>query len=154
MQSLEKMSENRTKTRNWNDTLCPKMHELLQKALLTGSTWSISASHENIYEVHSDPSVHIDTALRLCSCGRWQHYGFPCAYATIVLHKTSHIIGKDLMQFIDPYFYVSFYKQAFAGSIHPVTTHGRDECSRSKPTILPPISKKLPGRPKKKKDPI
>ena len=83
----------------------------------------------------------------------WQHHGFPCTHAVAVLHKTSHITGKDIMEYVEPYFHVCFYKKSLEHSIHPVTYYGRVEHSVSKPSILPPISKKLPGRPKKERIP-
>ena len=150
---MEDIAEKRPECKKWNGLLCPIMHNWLQAALDKSSTWSIRTSNDNLYEVQRELAYVVDIALRTCFCGGWQHNEFPCSHAVAVLNNSSHLTEKDLMDYIEPYFYLSFYKKSLDMSIHPITTFNRVGNGIEDPQVLPPITQKLHGRPKNKRIP-
>ncbi|KAL7188701.1 hypothetical protein ACSBR1_038544 [Camellia fascicularis] len=57
---MNQMSKRRRKSTAWPKVLCPKMEARLVKAYNKGRGWIISQSNDNVYEVHSYPSVLVD----------------------------------------------------------------------------------------------
>ncbi|KAK4409571.1 hypothetical protein Sango_0030100 [Sesamum angolense] len=76
----------------------------------------------------------------------WDISGIPCRHATLgISHRR-----EDLDSYCDGRFFKENYMKAYKYSIHPVPDqifwpHGVDVT----PTLLPPIIKRMPGRPKK-----
>ena len=133
--------------------LVPMMHERLQNALDKGRTWRISCFSASLFEVHCEPSMFINIGQRICKCGKWQAHGFPCPHAVAVLTKNNHMSGEGIMDYIKPYFFTSYYDIAVLEPIHPIVTFGRNVNVTPEVVILPPITRKLPSRPKKKRIP-
>ena len=71
----------------------------------------------------------------------------------MVLLKSFLITQKAITDYIEPYFYVEHYKKCYSGFIHPVSTSNIGNDTIVDCFILPPIEKKLPGRPKSKRIP-
>ncbi|KAL7264973.1 hypothetical protein ACSBR1_002848 [Camellia fascicularis] len=59
--------------------------------------------------------------------------------------------GKNLNSFVKPFFHADMYHQAYSFLISPVPTVEKPLCSIEDAMILPPLSKRLAGRPKKNK---
>ncbi|KAL0305351.1 UNVERIFIED_CONTAM: hypothetical protein Sangu_3036500 [Sesamum angustifolium] len=76
----------------------------------------------------------------------WDISGIPCRHAALgISHRR-----EDLDSYCDSRFFKENYMKAYKYSIHPVPDqtfwpHGADVT----PTLLPPIIKRMPGRPKK-----
>ncbi|KAI3854897.1 hypothetical protein MKW92_008236 [Papaver armeniacum] len=79
-----------------------------------------------------------------CSCNRWKVYGFPCS------HDIQCILlsGKQVYDFVQPYFTSSWYKTLYSFAIHPVTDSEKEYESSENVRVIPPPVKKGPGRPK------
>ena len=150
IKTMKDMADMRLVCKKWKDVLCLEMYGRLQASLDVGRTWRVSSASEDLFEVHCEPSMLVNVALRICSCGKWQQDGFPCSHAATVINCCSHLSGKDLMEYIEPYFYTHFYQLALSGIIHPVVTFGRLD---NEICIFPPVTKKQPGMPKKKRIP-
>ena len=129
------------------------MHDILQASLDVGRTWRVSSASEDLFEVHCEPSMLVNVALRICSCGKWQQDGFLCSHATTVINCCSYQSEKDLMEYIEPYFFTHFYQLALSGTIHLVITFSRLDNDLNEICILPTVTKKQPRRPKKKRVP-
>ncbi|KAL7229050.1 hypothetical protein ACSBR2_007698 [Camellia fascicularis] len=71
--------------------------------------------------------------------------GYPCQHVVAAIFRS----GKNLNSFVKPFFHVDMYRQAYSFSIGPVPTVEKLVCSIDDAMILPPLSKKLAGRPKK-----
>ena len=69
IQIMTDMSDRKHAATIWTGALCPSMENRLQVALDEGSTWNISVSDNNCFEVHCHPSVFINTTLHMCSYG-------------------------------------------------------------------------------------
>ena len=95
--------------------------------------------------------MSMNTYLRKCSCGKWQENGFLCSHTVVVLSYSSNHTGHDLFEYIEPYFSKRFYEQSVAEVIHLVVTFNKSVNDMSHIAILPPITRKMIGRPKKRK---
>ncbi|XP_028056540.1 uncharacterized protein LOC114260592 [Camellia sinensis] len=65
---MRQMSKRRLKAQSWPGVVCPKMEDRLVKAYNKGRSWLLSQSNNEIFEVHSFPSVMVDVGRRTCSC--------------------------------------------------------------------------------------
>ncbi|XP_028119765.1 uncharacterized protein LOC114317252 [Camellia sinensis] len=144
---MRQMSKRRLKAQSWPGVVCPKMEDRLVKAYNKGRSWLLSQSNNEIFEVHSFPSVMVDVGRRTCSCFQWQIKGFLCAHAVIVIRNS----GLDLYDLVDPYYHVSEYWNSYACNIHPIPTVKKPPFSIEDYIIQPPAVKRPPGRPKKKR---
>ncbi|KAL7207324.1 hypothetical protein ACSBR1_029309 [Camellia fascicularis] len=64
---MNQMSKRKRKSAAWPGVLCPKMEARLVKAYNKGRAWIVSQSNDNVYEIHSYPSVLVDVDRRTCS---------------------------------------------------------------------------------------
>lgn len=143
---MNQMAIRRKEASKWGSVLCPNMDARLSTELDKGRTWRISMSSEYVFEVHSDPSVTVDISRHTCSCHKWQLNGFPCEHASVVIQNN----GLDLNYFIEWYFHVHSFQAAYADSIYPITTSDKPNNAYSEyEVILPPFTRRQPGRPKK-----
>ncbi|KAL7250308.1 hypothetical protein ACSBR1_012336 [Camellia fascicularis] len=120
LQIMNMRSDRRLLSSKWNKVLCPRMNSVLEKAFLDGRTWNVSLSSDNVFEVHCFPSVMVDLGS-----------------------------GKNLNSFVEPFFHADMYRQAYSFSIGPVPTVEKPVCSIDDAMILPLLSKRPAGRPKK-----
>ncbi|KAL7213768.1 hypothetical protein ACSBR2_016327 [Camellia fascicularis] len=70
---------------------------------------------------------------------------YPCQYAVAAIFRS----GKNLNSFIEPFFHADMYRQAYSFFIGPVPTVEKPLCSIEDAMILPPLSKRPAGKPKK-----
>ncbi|KAL7260417.1 hypothetical protein ACSBR1_006142 [Camellia fascicularis] len=57
---MEKRTKRRLKSSKWTSVICPKMEKKLESELQTGRSWIVSQADDNVYEIHSHPSVTVD----------------------------------------------------------------------------------------------
>ncbi|KAH7834878.1 hypothetical protein Vadar_020569 [Vaccinium darrowii] len=133
----------------WVGKICPKMDEKLHDAYQESRTWAVLPSGNGEFEVHSEPTVSIDIVRRTCSCQKWQQDGFPCCHAVGVITSA----GEDINSYVDPYYYTETYRASYSHSIHPIPTLWMPWQPTNEDIILPPLSKKPPGRPKSRRIP-
>ncbi|KAL7161112.1 hypothetical protein ACSBR2_041714 [Camellia fascicularis] len=145
LQIMNMRSDRRLLSSKWNKVLCPHMDSALEKSFLDGRTWNVSLSSDNVFEVHCFPSVMVDLGLRTCSCRKWEINGYPCQHAVAAIFRS----GKNLNSFVEPFFHADMYRQAYSFSIGSVPTVEKSVCSIDDAMILPPLSKRPAGRPKK-----
>lgn len=87
--------------------------------------------------------VYLDE--RRCSCRVWQVKGLPCVHAAAFIAFTR---DTDWGKYVDPYFTIQKYKEAYAFEINPLP--GKDQwMKKDGEKIYPPILKRPAGRPKK-----
>ncbi|XP_028121256.1 uncharacterized protein LOC114318534 [Camellia sinensis] len=94
---MRKITKRMELVNKWNDVICPQMESKLHDAFNTSRPWIVSSSGNDVYEVHSHPSVSVDISRRICSYGEWQLKGFPCVYGVGAIQKSEH----DLSLFVD-----------------------------------------------------
>ena len=65
-----------------------------------------------------------------------------------------HGIGRDVYEYVDEFFHVGCYKESYKESVLPVPSSERKDFDGSVgEAIKPPITKKQPGRDKKRRLP-
>ncbi|KAL7201215.1 hypothetical protein ACSBR1_033008 [Camellia fascicularis] len=146
---MEKMSKRKTKSSAWVGELCPKMEKRLMSEFKDSKHWIVSQSDDNIFEVWSHPSVLVDIGNRSCSCFQWQLNGFPCPHAVVAFRNS----GKNVYDYIEPFYHVMKHRAAYERSIHPIPTVAKPKFTPSDYLIAPPVYKRPPGRPKRKRIP-
>ncbi|KAG5551449.1 hypothetical protein RHGRI_009764 [Rhododendron griersonianum] len=108
--------------------------------------WEVRFSSPDVLEVLCNPSVKVDIGRHSCTCTQWQLNGVPCVHAVCAIKKS----GKSLNACVERYFHVECYREAYSRPIMPVPTLWKPEVSGDA-VILPPLSRKPPGRNKKKR---
>ena len=145
---MKQMSKRRKEGSVWNNEgICPEMNRRLEMAFNTGRTWTISTSSEYVFQVNAEKTVTVDLLDRTCSCGYWQINGLPCAHVVTAIAKS----GLNLKSYVDRYFHVEAYCDSYALSIFPVPTIEMPESSDVNCVIMPPSTKKAPGRPRERR---
>ncbi|XP_058217393.1 uncharacterized protein LOC131328469 [Rhododendron vialii] len=124
-----------------------KERELPVVDMVDLKTWKVIPSSADIFEVDTDPSVNVDIGRRTCSCCWWQLNGFPCCHAVCAIKYS----GKDLNLYVERYFHIESYREVYSKPIYPVASLWKGDVVDCGTSILPPLSKKPPGRPKKKR---
>ncbi|KAH7843974.1 hypothetical protein Vadar_023028 [Vaccinium darrowii] len=146
---MEQMSNRRVCAMKWNG-VCPVMDKKLAAAFNFSRSWTVTTSHANLFKVRCNPSVSVDIGLRTCSCGEWQINSFPCVHAVCALKKS----GKNLNEYVDRYYFVDMYKEAYLKCINPVPTLSKaDFIPTSDAVLLPPLTKRPPRRPRTERIP-
>ncbi|XP_028109702.1 protein FAR1-RELATED SEQUENCE 4-like [Camellia sinensis] len=140
-QIMTMRAERKVLATNWNGLLYLNMESHVREAYSNGCTWIVSQPNENIYEVHSFPTVLIDVGKRSCSCFQWQLNGFPCAHAVVAIQSSA----RDFSTFVEQFFTVDQYKAAYSGYIQPIPTVDKPSFSEDNFIIYPPVVKRPPG---------
>ncbi|KAL7259497.1 hypothetical protein ACSBR1_005400 [Camellia fascicularis] len=136
-QIMEQMSKCRMKSSKWAGQICPKMEKKLEAAYSSSRAWIVSQSDEDVYKVHSQPSVLVDMN------------GFPCSHAAVAIRNN----GWNINDSIESYYHVSEFKASYSESIHPIPTVKKPTIMSNQYIIAPPAAKSSPGRPKRKRIP-
>ncbi|KAI8572521.1 hypothetical protein RHMOL_Rhmol01G0205800 [Rhododendron molle] len=118
---MEKIAERSQLARKWNFSICPSMNKEL----------------ENSFQ----------TRLALVLIGSLE------AFLVAMLFAQSIIVEKDLKSYIDPYYLVETYREVYSLPIYPIPTLWKPVAggSEDKDSILPLLSRKPAGRPRKKR---
>ncbi|KAF7152728.1 hypothetical protein RHSIM_Rhsim01G0157800 [Rhododendron simsii] len=144
---MTSMCLRRERASKWEQVICPYGESRLEKLYDLVKTWKVIPSSADIFEVDTDPFVSVDIERHTCSCCWWQLNGFPCCHAVCVIKYS----GKDLNLYVERYFHVESYCQVYSKPIYPVASLWKGDVVDCGTSILPPLSKKPPGRPKKKR---
>ena len=102
----------------------------------------------NAFEVRNGSfSFKVKVDERTCSCRMWQLSGLPCVHGTAAILK----INKLPEQYVPNWFRKELYYATYHNYLSPVggIDFWPDQSQYSK--VLPPIVKKMPGRPRKKR---
>ncbi|GMQ06615.1 hypothetical protein CsSME_00051135 [Camellia sinensis var. sinensis] len=148
-QLMRQMSARRDQANKWNEIICPTFETRLMDSFNDSKSWQVSKANEDVFEVHSIPSVTVDVARRTCSCFKWQINGFPCDHAVIAIQKSR----CNLNDCVEHYFHVETYRAAYSGAIFPIPSVEKPPFDPTDFTIYPPTVKRPPRRPKKNRIP-
>ncbi|XP_014490468.1 uncharacterized protein LOC106753190 [Vigna radiata var. radiata] len=147
---MKMWATNRMKVTCMDFNVCPKIKKRLSKECQLSRYWIPSWSARRIFEVRHVSTVGnkftVDLDTHECSCRKWMISGIPCCNAV----ATMHYINLDPDNFIPTWFLKSTYEETYASIIYPVNDHLLWE-KTSFPDIMPPVKRKMPGRPKKKR---
>ncbi|KAI3841723.1 hypothetical protein MKX03_032201 [Papaver bracteatum] len=133
-----KISE--TMTSRLNPDYENKLNELTNE----GNYWIVIPAGDTLFEVVAYHRCAVNLETFHCSCNRWKVYGFPCSHAI----QCILLSGKQVYDFVQPYFTSSWYKSLYSFAIHPVPDSEKENESSDNVRVIPPPVKKGPGRPK------
>ena len=148
-QLMRQMSARRDQANKWNELICPTFETRLMDSFNNSRSWQVSKANENVFEVHSIPSVTVDVARRTCPCFKWQINGFSCDHVVIAIQKSRY----NLNDCVEHYFHVQTYRGAYSGAIFPIPSVEKPPFDPMDFTIYLPTVKRPPGRPKKNRIP-
>ncbi|KAL7240670.1 hypothetical protein ACSBR2_006340 [Camellia fascicularis] len=98
-QIMNQMSDQGRASSSWAGVICPKMEHKLEMAYKKGRSWTVSQSDNDVYEVHSHPSILVDICRRTCSCFQWQINGILCEHAMVAIRNSR----RDSNVLVEPY---------------------------------------------------
>ncbi|XP_028105168.1 uncharacterized protein LOC114304190 [Camellia sinensis] len=125
------------------------MEKKLVAAYNDSRPWCVSQANNDVYEVHSHPSVLVDVGKQTCSCFQWQINGFPCSHV-VVAFCNSEI---NIYDSIDRAFYIDTFRAMYSGTIYPIPTVEKPMFNPTEYFIAPSKVKRPHGRPKWKRIP-
>ncbi|KAL7263025.1 hypothetical protein ACSBR1_001237 [Camellia fascicularis] len=115
------------------------MEKKLVDSLKPAKSWDVIVASDTVLEVHSSISFYVDTGRQTCSCHEWQLNGFPCCLVVHALRSS----GRDVYDFIDPFFHVDCFRESYKESVYPVPSSERFDFDGAGSSIIkPPIMKK------------
>ncbi|KAL7193851.1 hypothetical protein ACSBR2_025480 [Camellia fascicularis] len=123
------------------------MDKKLEAEYKTSRAWIVSQSDEDVYEVHSQPSVLVDVNRRTCSCCQWQVNGFQCSHAVVTFRNS----GRNIYDLIESYHHVTEFRAMYSESIHHIPTVEKPTVTPNEYIIAPSATKHSQGRPKRKR---
>ncbi|XP_071699011.1 uncharacterized protein [Rutidosis leptorrhynchoides] len=95
---------------------------------------------------HKNEAFKVNEETRTCSCRMWQLSGIPCPHACSVIFA----LNKSPEDYIPAYFRKDMYMRAYTTYLKPVgemTTWVPNQQNK----LLPPPTRTMPGRPKRKR---
>ena len=94
-------------------------------------------------------AFNVEIDKKKCSCRQWQISGIPCPHSITAMY----FLNMNPDDFVSDAFRLSTYKKVYSFNIKPVK--GSDQWKKVKhTTCLPPVERRMPGRPRiaRKKD--
>ncbi|KAL7185894.1 hypothetical protein ACSBR2_027782 [Camellia fascicularis] len=152
VQIITRLSNRRAESKRWTTKLCPVMEKKLVDSLKLAKSWDVIIASNTVFEVHSSIiAFYVDRGRRTCSCHEWQLNGFSCCHVVHALRSS----GRDVYDFIDAFFHVDCFRESYKESVYLVPSSERFDFDGAGSSIIkPPITKKQPGRNKKKRIPF
>ncbi|KAJ0244431.1 F105 protein [Hirschfeldia incana] len=135
--------------------LTPSMEVKLEKECVNAQSLHVTSSSEDsdLFQVHGETYEVVNMAQCDCSCRGWQLTGLPCHHAVAVISCS----GRSPYDFCSRYYSVENYRLTYSVSINPVPLLEGDMCRESSGgdvmKVMPPQTRRPPGRPPKKKTP-
>ncbi|XP_039138740.1 uncharacterized protein LOC120276066 [Dioscorea cayenensis subsp. rotundata] len=132
----------REQSQRWERRLCPVIHRKIEELVEESRNLLVGRSDGDHFEVVDQKNYCINLNAWTCSCCMWQVYGIPCKHACAAILQTD----TNIHRYIDDYFTVDSYRQAYAEAIFSVPDDINSEL-----LVRPPITKKPVGRPRRKR---
>ncbi|XP_012831102.1 PREDICTED: uncharacterized protein LOC105952133 [Erythranthe guttata] len=125
-----------------------KLEKIKEASANCFPTWSGGMLYE--VECHEGPHVRqcsVNLEARSCTCRMWDVSGLPCKHAVSAIYMNKH----QPEDYVHPCYTREAYLATYNFQICPVPGE-HDYVMTGLPQLLPPIIKKQPGRPKKKRN--
>ncbi|XP_040948664.1 uncharacterized protein [Gossypium hirsutum] len=107
--------------------------------------WQLIWNGENGCELRKGRYQYtVDLSQSICSCRSWQISGILCAHACAAMYH----LGLQLDDYLNECHHIKTYKKAYSFPMQPI--NGPHDWPKTGIELaLPPIERKMPGRPKK-----
>ncbi|XP_039130931.1 uncharacterized protein LOC120267344 [Dioscorea cayenensis subsp. rotundata] len=133
-------------SQRWERRLCPVIHRKIEELVEESRNLLVGRSDGDHFEVVDQKNYCISLNARTCSCRRWQVYGIPYKHACAAILQTD----TNIHRYIDDYFTVDSYRQAYAEAIFPVPDNDKPDDINRELLVRPPITKKPVGQLRRK----
>ena len=144
---MTRFQENRLKIMKVKSEICPKVLKRLYREKTASSRWlACLASHTQFEVKNGLQNFTMDLEKGNCSCKKWDTTGIPCAHAVSFIFFNR----QDAKQYVHKYFHVSTYKACYEPEIAPINGQNMWRPSGVQ-LVQPPIKRKPPSKPKKKR---
>ncbi|XP_014515422.1 uncharacterized protein LOC106773224 [Vigna radiata var. radiata] len=147
---MKRWATNRTKVAAMEFTICLKINTRLIKESNLSRYWIPSWYGRKLFEVRHTAVITnkftVNLETKECSCRKWMISGIPCCHAIAAMNYCN----EDPKNLIPSCFTRTTYEATYAAMIYPVNGQMLWE-KTSFVDVLPPIIRKMPGRPKKKR---
>ena len=127
--------------------LCPKIYKRLHSKKVDSGRWLACWASDTKFEVKNGlQSFILDLAKGVCSCRKWDITGIQCCHAVSCIFFNREQAEK----YTNDCYHTNTYKACYEYTID-LLNGANMWTSTSLPPVQPPIKKRLPGRPKKKR---
>ncbi|MQL68849.1 hypothetical protein Taro_001139 [Colocasia esculenta] len=149
VQMMEMAAKRKIDAALWDTPYCPKVQKIIEKNLQERRSLAIRHSDGIKFEVVESMKTYVvDLHLQTCSCGHWQLVKIPCKHACAAIGSNKEAVT----QYVSAFYSTEVYRAAYETNIQPIPTFDMpDPPQPSEVLIKPPTTKRLPGRPRKRR---
>ncbi|XP_077230123.1 uncharacterized protein LOC143863321 [Tasmannia lanceolata] len=132
---------------NWTTRLTPNAEDWLAEQCILAGAYMAHQCGWTVYEVKSKYHVdEVDLEKKTCTCRLFQTMGMPCSHAIAAMGLDQ----RDPYSYCGEWYHADTYRRTYDGAIYPTLDRSQwPECTHPLPLVLPPKSRRQPGRPKK-----
>ncbi|CAN1245466.1 hypothetical protein LINGRAPRIM_LOCUS2962 [Linum grandiflorum] len=125
--------------------VCPRIVNRLEKTKYACRLCTVTPSMNQTFEVGvEDGGYVVNLATKSCTCGYWDLSGIPCLHAVSCISY----MRADLFSFVYDWYSIENARKAYSFGVPALV--GRRAWPETEGLIVyPPVTKALPGRPKK-----
>ncbi|KAL4377985.1 hypothetical protein GQ457_02G032730 [Hibiscus cannabinus] len=146
---MERTVKNKNSCMKWKNQICPKICARVEEHRELSAFCHVSWNGADGYEVVSNRDTFVvDLKEKKCTCRYWDLTGIPCKHAICVI-----LFKKDRVEeYINDFYKKDMYEKCYNFVIPPLSGE-KFWPATNMGDIEPPLPRKLPGRPKKKRVP-
>ncbi|KAK2405578.1 hypothetical protein QL285_054800 [Trifolium repens] len=148
---MNRTSSSAKKLENWPHRIMPMPQRRLEKEVsMTGywqATWVINDQFQIAHEYNGQQFI-VNLGKKSCSCNFWDLVGIPCRHAVAAICLS----GKNPIDFVDDCYSKEKYAKCYGyaiSAINGVDMWPKPRDGVPQETLLPPMYKRGPGRPRK-----
>ena len=130
------------KMEKYDGSMCPNVHDKLEKLKMESRSFSAMPSSRLKYEVDNDYEGHVfDLTKKECTCRIWDLTGIPCKYGVLAIYNNREQ-SKD---YLHDFYLKEAYLEIYSEIIHPMP--GQDEWIKTghlppqPPRVLRPLER-------------
>ncbi|GJX47086.1 60S ribosomal protein L34 [Tanacetum coccineum] len=130
---------------NLVDSITPSIRKEIERLKHSQRYWTVYPSGNNVFEVRKgDDSYGVNIENRTCTCKCWDLSGVPCVHSVAAFSflKNDPILG------VSDWYSKKMWQNAYSYFIKPVGGSSMWPQTPKEPP-LPPVLRKIPGRPRK-----
>lgn len=149
---MTRVAVNKEYAMKWKNSCGPNIVARIEKERKRSLKWHVVWNGGVSHEVFRDDLMQyiregyvVVLAGQGCSCGRWDKIEIPYENAVAAISFN----GEDPLEYVTDWFKRETYLKAYNSTVNPVKDQEFWQISDEGP-MLPPVIKKLPGRPVKK----
>ncbi|XP_039120415.1 uncharacterized protein LOC120256815 [Dioscorea cayenensis subsp. rotundata] len=141
------MDKRRRMAIKWNDDIVPSVKKYVRNLSRGLAAYEVQRGSDSKAEVsYKGQRCEVLLTDGICSCRKWQVSGIPCVHAMSFIFS---IRGAKWEEYVDLYFSVEKTGVAYNLEIAPMPDISQWISNGQLDGLLPPLSRRLTGRPKK-----